>query len=136
MGPCILLDLSFHDTEPMPPRPRSGGLVYSSTLGRTCPTCRMPVAQCRCPDPAEAVLGNGQVRVGHSAKGRGGKTVTLITGLPLTAAALQALATTLKKRCGTGGTVKDGTIEIQGEHRDDIIAQLQQLGYRPKRTGG
>ncbi len=120
----------------MPPRSRSGGLVYSSTVGRTCPTCRMALVQCRCPDPADAILGDGQVRVGQSAKGRGGKTVTVVSGLPLTAAALQTLATTLKKRCGTGGTVKDGTIEIQGEHRDDITAYLQQLGYRAKRTGG
>lgn len=81
-------------------------------------------------------MGDGNVRVSRETKGRAGKGVTLITGLPLNAADLDALATQLKKRCGCGGTVKHGVIEIQGDHRDTIVAQLVDLGYRAKRAGG
>lgn len=75
------------------------------------------------------------MRVGRESKGRGGKVVTLITGLPVATADLAALATSLKKRCGTGGTVKDGVIEIQGEHRNTIVQQLISLGFKAKRAG-
>jgi translation initiation factor 1 len=78
---------------------------------------------------------DGIVRVGRQSKGRGGKVVTLVTGVPLAADGLGALATTLKNRCGTGGTVKDGVLEIQGDHRDRIVGELQALGYQAKRTG-
>ncbi len=77
-----------------------------------------------------------QVRVGRETAGRGGKGVTVITGLPLAGAALADLARTLKKRCGSGGTVRDGTIEIQGDHRDLLVAELNRLGYPAKRAGG
>jgi len=76
------------------------------------------------------------VRVGRETKGRRGKGVSVITGLPLTGAALEDLATRLKKRCGSGGTVHDGTIEIQGDHRDVLVAELSKLGYAVKRSGG
>ncbi len=119
----------------MPPRRAAGTLVYSTELGRTCPDCRRSLTECRCREQATRIVGNGNVRVGRESKGRGGKVVTLVIGLPLTSADLAALATTLKKRCGTGGTIKDGVIEIQGEHRDAIVAELQALGYKAKRAG-
>lgn len=81
-------------------------------------------------------MGNGNVRVARETKGRAGKGVTVITGVPVTAAELDRLATQLKKRCGSGGTVKDGTIEIQGDHRDTIVTELVGLGYRARRAGG
>lgn len=76
------------------------------------------------------------VRVGQETKGRGGKGVSVITGLRLSAAELEAIAKDLKRRCGTGGTVKDGTIEIQGDHRDTIVAMLCERGFDAKRAGG
>ena len=80
--------------------------------------------------------GPATVRVGREVSGRGGKGVTVITGLPLAGTALEDLATRLKKICGAGGAVKDGTIEIQGEHRDRLVAELGKLGYDAKRSGG
>lgn len=77
-----------------------------------------------------------QVRVGRETAGRGGKGVSVITGLPLAGDALAALATQLKKRCGSGGTVRDGVIEIQGDHRDLLVQELTRLGYPAKRSGG
>jgi translation initiation factor 1 len=79
---------------------------------------------------------NARVRVGREVAGRGGKGVSVITGLPLNEAALEALATQLKKSCGAGGAVKDGRIEIQGDHRDRLVAELIKLGYDAKRSGG
>jgi translation initiation factor 1 len=76
------------------------------------------------------------VRVGRETKGRAGKGVTVITGLPLRADELETLASQLKRRCGSGGTVKDGTIEIQGDHRDQLITELVRRGYSAKRSGG
>jgi translation initiation factor 1 len=77
-----------------------------------------------------------QVRVGRETKGRAGKGVTVVTGLPLASAQLEALASELKKRCGSGGTVRDGVIEIQGEHRDVLVQELTKLGFEAKRSGG
>jgi translation initiation factor 1 len=76
------------------------------------------------------------VRVGRETKGRAGKGVTVITGLPLSAAELEALAGELKKRCGSGGTVRGGAIEIQGDHRDALVAALIKLGWPAKKSGG
>jgi translation initiation factor 1 len=81
--------------------------------------------------PAEA-----KVRVSREVAGRGGKGVSVISGLPLGPAELEALATQLKKTCGAGGAVKDGRIEIQGDHRDRLVAELVKLGYAAKRSGG
>jgi translation initiation factor 1 len=89
------------------------------------------------PAPAPAVKpGPAKVRVGREVSGRGGKGVSVISGLPLAGAALEELATRLKKVCGAGGGVKDGTIEIQGDHRDRLVAELGKLGYDAKRSGG
>jgi translation initiation factor 1 len=76
------------------------------------------------------------VKVGRETKGRGGKGVTIISDLPLDESSLTELATKLKNRLGTGGTVKDGRIEIQGDHRDRIVAELDEMGYRTKKAGG
>ena len=77
-----------------------------------------------------------RVRVGREVAGRGGKGVSVISGLPLDAAALAALATRLKKLCGAGGAVKNGVIEIQGDHRERLVAELLKLGYAAKQSGG
>ena len=83
-----------------------------------------------------AVKGDGRVRVERQTKGRKGKGVSLITGLPLGAEELKALATELKRACGCGGTVRDGTIEIQGDNRDLLVAELNKRGYEAKKSGG
>ena len=83
-----------------------------------------------------AKAGPAKVRVAREVSGRGGKGVSVITGLPLVGEALEELATRLKKTCGAGGAVKDGTIEIQGDHRDRLVAELCKLGYDAKRSGG
>ena len=77
-----------------------------------------------------------RVRVGREVAGRAGKGVSVISGLPLAAAYLEALAGRLKRICGAGGAVRDGIIEIQGEHRDRLVAELCRLGYDAKRSGG
>ena len=83
-----------------------------------------------------AAAGPAKVRVGREVSGRGGKGVSVITGIPLSGDALEELATRLKKTCGAGGAVKDGAIEIQGDHRDRLVAELVKLGYEAKRSGG
>jgi translation initiation factor 1 len=112
-----------------------GGLVYSTESGRMCPGCRQPVAQCRCgqaPRPA----GDGIVRVSRETKGRGGKAVTVVRGVDEDDAALQALVRRLKAACGSGGTVKDGVIEVQGDHVAAVMSLLQKEGRVVKRAGG
>ena len=113
-------------------------IVYRSDVGRICPGCRRPLAQCACKDARgkPARPGTGAVRVARTAQGRGGKVVSVITGVPLGDAELNVLAAELKKRCGSGGTVRDGVIEIQGEHRDTLVAELVKLGYAARRAGG
>jgi len=77
------------------------------------------------------------IRIGRQTAGRGGKGVTVIVGIPLAGADLEQLCTTLKRKCGCGGTVRGGTIEIQGDHRDRLITELLALGYRDvKKAGG
>lgn len=77
-----------------------------------------------------------RVRVGREVAGRAGKAVSVVSGLPLTGTALDDLAGRLKRLCGAGGAVKAGSIEIQGDHRDRLVAELQRLGYDAKRSGG
>ena len=102
-----------------------------------CPKCKQLKKTCTCkPDETPAPSKSTVVRVGRETKGRGGKGVTIISDLPLDEENLTELATKLKTRLGTGGTVKDGRIEIQGDHRDRIVAELEGLGYRVKRAGG
>ncbi len=114
-------------------------LVYSTDGGRvsTCPTCGQPYKQCRCEQPAEpGRKSDGIIRVSRDKKQRKGKTVTLITGIPGSESEITALAQQLKKLCGSGGTVKDGNVEIQGDHCDKVITKLTALGYKVKRAGG
>jgi translation initiation factor 1 len=118
-------------------------LVYSTDGGRVefCPTCGLRRAECRCPrKPAARATANlpndGIVRLLRDRKGRGGKTVTLVTGVRGNPAALEDLATTLKRFCGSGGGVKDGTIEIQGDQRERLAGKLTELGYKVKIAGG
>lgn len=112
-------------------------IVYRTGVGRICPGCRRPLAQCACKDARgrPARPGTGTVRVSRATQGRGGKAVSVITGLPLGDAELATLAAELKKRCGTGGTVRAGVIEIQGEHRDTLVAELVKRGYEARRAG-
>ena len=112
----------------------NSGLVYSTEGGRMCPDCRQAAAQCIC--KARAVpAGDGVVRVSRQTKGRGGKSVTLVKGLALDAAALALLGKQLRTACGSGGTVKEGVIEVQGDHCDVVMAMLEKHGHRPKRSG-
>ncbi|MCC5882285.1 MAG: translation initiation factor Sui1 [Halomonas sp.] len=115
------------------------GLVYSTEHGDMCPGCRQPQAECRCAVLAEQQrldALDGVVRIRRETSGRKGKGVTTISGLPLADPALKALAKSLKKRCGTGGSVHDGIIEIQGDHRELLKAELERQGYTVKLAGG
>ena len=120
-----------------------GGLVYSTDTGRMCPACRQSVANCVCKAQAvkiqakaEQAKTGGAVRVLLQTKGRGGKSVTLVNGLPLDAEALALLAKQLRAACGSGGTAKGGVVEVQGDHVVAVMATLQKLGYNAKRSGG
>lgn len=116
-----------------------GGLVYSTDAGRTCPVCRQAIALCTCKadQAAKAMLaGDGIVRVSRETKGRGGKAVTLVKGVALAEAELTALGKKLKAACGSGGTVKDGVIEVQGDHCDRVVELLKAQGLNVKRAGG
>lgn len=94
---------------------------------------RVAVSPAKIPEPARQVL---TAKVGRETAGRRGKGVTTVFGLPLSESALLELAAKLKQRCGTGGTVKDNRIEIQGDQRERIVAELEKLGYKVKRVGG
>jgi len=94
-----------------------------------CPKCHQLKKTCTCTSEAPAPSKSTVVRVGRETKGRGGKGVTVISALPLHEKGLTELATKLKNRLGTGGTVKDGRIEIQGDHRDRIVQELEGMGY-------
>jgi translation initiation factor 1 len=114
----------------------SGGLVYSTETGRMCPDCRQPVAACICKQQQSLPKTDGVVRVSRETKGRGGKSVTLVKGLALDPLALALLGKQLRSACGSGGTVKDGTIEVQGDHCDLVMEALKKLGHNVKRAGG
>lgn len=112
-----------------------GGLVYSTDAGRHCPDCGQPVDACTCSSMA-IPEGDGIARVRRETKGRGGKTVTTISGVPLAEEPLKELASVLKKRCGCGGSLKDGVIEIQGDHVELLLAELLKRGFKAKKSGG
>jgi translation initiation factor 1 len=111
-------------------------LVYSTASGPLCPNCRRAVRECVCPKGTPGAARSSGVRVGRETQGRAGKGVTTITGLALSQADLETLATRLKKRCGSGGTVRAGVIEIQGDHRDTLVLELGKLGWQAKKSGG
>jgi translation initiation factor 1 len=112
----------------------NSGLVYSTDGGRMCPECRRPSSECTCKTSA-VTAGDGVVRVSRQTKGRGGKSVTLIKGLALDATALALLGKQLRTACGSGGTVKDGMIEVQGDHCELVMEVLKKHGHHPKRAG-
>ena len=116
-------------------RSNSGGLVYSTESGRMCPACRQAAGACVCAAPSSPV-GDGNVRVSRDSKGRGGKLVTVVRGVPLDAVALSLLGKELRAACGAGGTVKDGVVEIQGDHVTRILALLVAKGWKAKQSGG
>ncbi|OYU81156.1 MAG: stress response translation initiation inhibitor YciH [Burkholderiales bacterium PBB5] len=101
-----------------------------------CPACRQPIADCQCAAVKARPVGDGIVRVSRETKGRAGKGVTLVKGLPLADAELTALGKKIKTACGSGGTVKDGVVEVQGDHCERVMAFLQGMGYTVKRAGG
>lgn len=113
------------------------GLVYSTDAGRMCPACRQPVTGCQCKArTAAASASDGVARVSREKQGRGGKLVTVVRGLPLAPEALHALGKRLRTACGAGGTVKEGVLEIQGDHVERVLALLTEQGQRAKRAGG
>ncbi|WP_332776263.1 translation initiation factor Sui1 [Polaromonas sp.] len=114
----------------------NSGLVYSTEAGRMCPECRKPVADCICRQAKAMAPSDGVVRVLRETKGRAGKGVTLIKGLALDALSLAQLGKQLKTACGSGGTVKDGVIEVQGDHCERVMQVLKTQGYVVKRVGG
>jgi translation initiation factor 1 len=107
--------------------------TYRGVVMRTDPGRLRTAAR---PAQPVAAAGPAKVRVARETSGRSGKGVSVISGLPLAGEELEALATRLKKLCGAGGAVKDSTIEIQGEHRDRLVAELVKMGYEAKRSGG
>jgi translation initiation factor 1 len=115
----------------------AGGLVYSTDFGRMCAACRQPLAACVCGQRPVAPAGDSVVRVSRETKGRGGKTVTLVRGLALDADALAALGKRLRAACGSGGTARDGVLELQGDHVPRVIELLTAEGFADvKRAGG
>ena len=119
-------------------------LVYSTETGRICPECNRPVSACSCRKkmPVKAnkrstgYPKDGTVRIQREVKGRKGKTVTAVFGVPLENEELRKFAKTLKRRCGTGGSVKDGVIIIQGDHRQTLLDEIKNHGYIAQLAGG
>lgn len=100
-----------------------------------CPGCRQPLADCVCSQVNARVKTDGVVRVSLETKGRGGKGVTLVKGLAMDPLALMHMGKQLRAACGSGGTVKEGVIEVQGDHVQGVMVMLQKLGHVVKRSG-
>lgn len=115
---------------------RNSAPVYSSTHGRMCPLCGYPKADCVCRARAPLPKGDGFVRIRRETKGRGGKAVAVLIGVPLREPELGALVSELKRKLSCGGSVKDGNIEIQGDHRGKLAALLRERGWKIKLAGG
>ena len=115
---------------------RENPTVYSTQTGRICPKCGRPVDSCICKKQPSHPQGDGIVRIQRDSKSRKGKTVTLITGIALNDEALHTLASELKRLCGSGGAVKEGVIEIQGDHRETLLEVLNKRGFKAKLAGG
>ncbi len=116
-------------------------LVYSTESGRICPSCGHPAKKCTCkkktPTKKQSTYPNdGIVRIRREVKGRKGKTVTAVFGIPIADGELKQFAKILKQKCGTGGTVKDGVIIIQGDHREILLNEIKKEGYPVKLAGG
>lgn len=115
---------------------KNSRLVYSTDSGRLCPQCHRPVAGCVCGKNRPASIGDGIVRLQRETKGRGGKAVTIITGLGLAEPELKLLAKAMKQKCGVGGALKGENIEIQGDQRQLLKSELENRGYTVKIAGG
>lgn len=115
---------------------KNEGLVYSTEFGNVCPKCGNPVSKCLCGKRISGMPNDGIVRIRRETKGRKGSGVSVITGVALDDRNLKELSKQLKIKCGTGGTVKSGVIEIQGDHRDILKEELTKLGYKVKISGG
>jgi len=113
---------------------KNRNLVYSTDQGRLCPHCEQSTSECQCKN--EQTVGNGNVLISLETKGRKGKGVTIVKGLPITEDELKVLAKRLKAQCGTGGAVKNGQIEIQGDNRQKLKDLLEKEGYKSKFSGG
>ncbi|NLG75842.1 MAG: translation initiation factor Sui1 [Xanthomonadaceae bacterium] len=114
-----------------------GGIVYSTGIGERCPNCLRAIRECICKTGTPGKPSkDGIVRVSRETQGRKGKGVSVISGLGLSASDLDKLATELKRKCGSGGAVVDGRIEIQGDHRDRLVDELTRRGFKAKRAGG
>ena len=110
--------------------------VYSTDQGRICPQCDQRAHQGACSTPQNNSQDHGIVRLRRETKGRKGAGVTIIEGLSLETAELKSLAKQIKQRCSSGGTLKAGVIEIQGDHRATIQSLLEQQGHKVKLSGG
>ena len=123
---------------------KNSRLVYSTETGRICPECGRPASGCVCKKkkpvkadkPPTGYPDDGVVRIRREVKGRKGKTVTMVFGLPLRDGELNEITKALKRRCGAGGTVQDGVILIQGDHRQTLLDEIRRLGYAAKSAGG
>lgn len=115
---------------------KNEGIVYSTEFGKVCSKCGNPVSKCTCGKRIPAIPKDGSVRISRETKGRKGSGVSIITGIALDDKDLKKLSKQLKKKCGAGGTVKSGAIEIQGDHRDVLKEELSKLGYTVKLSGG
>jgi translation initiation factor 1 len=115
-------------------------LVYSTETGRVCPGCQKSAAKCTCkkkkPRAQTNIKLDGKIRIRREKKGRKGKTVTTVSGFQLNEIELKDIAAQLKRKCGTGGSVKDGIIVIQGDHREALQAEFEKLGYTAILAGG
>ncbi len=119
-------------------------LVYSTEAGRICPECGKPVSACSCQKKKAAKAdkqttgypNDSTIRIQREVKGRKGKTVTAVFGVPLEDGKLQKFAKTLKQSCGAGGAVKDGVILIQGDHRQTLLGEIKRHGYTAILAGG
>ena len=109
--------------------------MFSTDSGSICSECSQPIAACTC-RRKKPTAADGVIRIRREVKGRGGKTVTVLSGFQLVEEKLQQLAAELKRRCGTGGTVKAGEVLIQGDHRSTLLILLTQQGFKVKPAGG
>ena len=110
--------------------------VYSTELGRLCPQCQRAIAACACGKDRPACTADGVVHIRRESKGRGGKAVTVIQGIPEHPDKLKLICKRLKQRCGVGGAVKDSQLELQGDQRSTCKQLLETMGYRVKLSGG
>ena len=115
-------------------------LVYSTETGKICPSCQKPVSECTCKKKKSrsqtSIKYDGIIKIQRETKGRKGKTVTTVSAFQLADDELKNLATQLKRHCGTGGSVKDGVIIIQGDHKDTLVTELEKRGFKAKIAGG